>query len=445
MFPFDDVIMDNCTNKYSGVSSMDASYVGGHRCTYWLHGPQNLCKPTGYGFELWSTRLDAQPLCWTLILRSIALSLYNQITYAFAHGTVIDLPLHDVSRYLYCDDASLEADNVIPTLYAAKKYIIPHLAHACVEYLEANVDASNACLLLSQSRIFEEPELMQRCLGVIDLQAEEALQSDSFTDIDYQTLEQILGRDSLRARETMLFTAATKWAEAECTRQGSDVNSEQCRGVLGDVLYLLRLPTMSQKEFVEGPGESGLLSKQEVIDVFYFFSGKSTPDLRFPTSRRKGYDIETCSRFPGTKNTWSFSVGKSNSIQFSADKSISVAGFGLYGAREATEYRVDVALKENNGFVIGQKRHKMSVDGSNNTTRVLFDNPVQIEANIYYTVSFVVDYDGEGHYGLSGVARVICGNTNFTFKDSDATKNHTSVTKGQIPEILFYDDLTTLW
>lgn len=52
----------------------------------------------------------------------------------------------------------------------AKKYIVPHLARACVNYLETSLTAKNACLLLSQSRLFEEPELMQRCWEVIDAQ-----------------------------------------------------------------------------------------------------------------------------------------------------------------------------------------------------------------------------------------------------------------------------------
>lgn len=73
-------------------------------------------------------------------------------------------------RYLYCDEIHLEADNVLATLYAAKKYIVPHLARACVNYLETSLTAKNACLLLSQSRLFEEPELMQRCWEVIDAQ-----------------------------------------------------------------------------------------------------------------------------------------------------------------------------------------------------------------------------------------------------------------------------------
>ena len=97
-------------------------------------------------------------------------------------------------KYLYCDDIHLEPDTVLATLYAAKKYIVPHLARECVRFLETSLTARNACLLLSQARFFEEPELMQRCWDVIDAQAEIALMSDGFTDIDFNTLLTILRR-----------------------------------------------------------------------------------------------------------------------------------------------------------------------------------------------------------------------------------------------------------
>ena len=71
---------------------------------------------------------------------------------------------------MYYDEVQLEADTVLATLYVAKKYIVPHLARACVNYLETSLTAKNACLLLSQSRLFEEPDLMQRCWEVIDAQ-----------------------------------------------------------------------------------------------------------------------------------------------------------------------------------------------------------------------------------------------------------------------------------
>lgn len=87
-------------------------------------------------------------------------------------------------RYLYCDDIQLEADTVLATLYVAKKYIVPHLAKACVTYLETSLTAKNACLLLSQSRLFEEPDLMQRCWEVIDAQVSI---SQSLSSLDLAT------------------------------------------------------------------------------------------------------------------------------------------------------------------------------------------------------------------------------------------------------------------
>lgn len=115
-------------------------------------------------------------------------------------------------RYLYSDDIILEADNVLATLYVAKKYLVPHLARACVEYLETRLTANNACLLLSQSRLFEEPELTERCWQVIDAQAELALASDCFTEIDFDTLKTILSRDTLNAREVCISISLTTFA-----------------------------------------------------------------------------------------------------------------------------------------------------------------------------------------------------------------------------------------
>lgn len=73
-------------------------------------------------------------------------------------------------QYLYSDEIHLDEDTVLATLHVAKKYIIPQLAKACVSFMESSLTARNACLLLSQSRIFDEVVLMERCWEVIDAQ-----------------------------------------------------------------------------------------------------------------------------------------------------------------------------------------------------------------------------------------------------------------------------------
>ena len=313
--------------------------------------------------------------------------------------------------------------------------MVPHLERACVEYLQTNIDASNACLLLSQSNMLDEPELAKRCLDVIDSQAQGALQSHSFIDIDYQTLQQILGRDTLCVDETVVFVAATRWAKAECTRQGRDNSPHECRGVLGDAMFLLRFPIMTPRDFANGAGKSGLLRKQEIIDIFFYFTADSKPELRFPTTRRKP-PIITCLRFNSAEGKWSYQ-GQCDRIQFSVDKDISVAGFGLYGSCQgAAKYDIDIALKQS-GTVLCQKKTSMYSDGSRKTVHVLFDHACRIEANMYYTATLtVLKPVAHGHSGRSGICQVKCDDTNFTFKNSPG--GSTTVEQGQIPEILFY-------
>ena len=316
---------------------------------------------------------------------------------------------------------------------------MPHLAQLCVEYLETNVDASNACLLLSHSRLFEEPELMQRCLDVIDSQALQTLQSDSFTGIDYQTLEQILGRDNLRVDETIVFTAAVRWAEAECTRQGRDTSPQQCREVLGDALYLIRFPVMTPSDFADDACQSGLLSKEEIIDILlYFTAKKNKPKPQFSTISRAPRMLRCCPRFSHTAMDWSYDA-LCESIRFSVDTTITLAGFGLYGScRCHTNYNINITLKHN-GVILRQKHHDIYCDGSRKTVSVLFDSPLRIEPNAHYTAILVVEdpTPARAYYGTCGAPRVSYDDFNFNFMDSNIGGN-TMVASGQIPEILFY-------
>ena len=99
-----------------------------------------------------------------LLKHSIVVYLPKSLSSFFffpAHSEEIEIP--DVEpvafmvllKYLYCDEIDLEPDTVLAVLYAAKKYIVPHLARSCVRFLETSLSAKNACVLLSQSRLFE--------------------------------------------------------------------------------------------------------------------------------------------------------------------------------------------------------------------------------------------------------------------------------------------------
>lgn len=376
----------------------------------------------------------------------------SSVFYAMFYGGLADqkddIELPDVEptafqnflRYLYCDEISLAADNVLSTLYVAKKYIVPYLARACVQYLETSLSAKNACILLCQGRLFEEQDLMQQCWEVIDAQAEEALSSDGFTDIDFSTLESILLRETLNAREVSVFNAMCRWAEAQCRRQDIEPTAENQRQVLGDAFYLIRIPSMSLEEFANGPAQSGILSPTETTAIFLFFTANNKPELPYKRKGRSGLMPQKCHRFQSSayrSNQWRYR-GRCDSIQFAADRRVFIAGFGLYGSSNgAMEYQVKVELKKD-GVTLGQIFSRLFSDGSSNTFPVMFENPIQIEPDTFYTASAILDGPELSYFGQEGMAEIQCGRVTFQFQCSSDSTNGTGVQGGQIPEIIFY-------
>ena len=358
---------------------------------------------------------------------------------------MFDLKLHlsrllYVFRYLYCDEIQLTADNVLSTLYVATKYIVPHLACSCVKFLETSLSARNACVLLCQGRLFEEKELMQQCWEVIDAQAEEALASDTYAEIDFSTLESVLLRETLNAKEESVFNAACRWAEAECRRKELEPNARNQRQVLGEAFYLIRIPSMTLQEYANGPAQSGILTPQETTDIFLYFTANNKPDLPFKKKSRSGLVPNKCHRFQSSayrSNQWRYR-GRCDSIQFAVDHRIFIAGFGLYGSSNgAMEYGVKIELKKD-GVVLGQSETRFFTDGSSSTFPVLFNNPIQIEPDIFYTASAVLDGPELSYFGQEGMAEITCGKVTFQFQCSSDSTNGTGVQGGQIPEIIYY-------
>ncbi|XP_027238492.1 BTB/POZ domain-containing protein 6-B isoform X2 [Penaeus vannamei] len=347
-------------------------------------------------------------------------------------------------RYLYCDEIRLEPDTVLATLYAAKKYLVPHLAQQCVKFLEVSLTARNACLLLSQSRLFEEPELMTRCWEVIDAQAEMALQSDGFVDIDFPTLTSVLSRETLNCREIILFEAALSWAEAECTRQEIDPSPDNKRKVLSSALNLIRIPCMELGEFANGAAQSGILSLQETTDLFLHFTARNKPAVAYPVKPRQGLKKQICHRFQSSayrSNQWRYR-GRVDSINFMVDKRIFIVGYGLYGSSSgAADYSVRIELKKY-GEILAESTTKFFSDGSSNTFHVYFAHPVQVERDVYYTASAILDGAELSYFGQEGMSEVTVGAVTFMFHCSSESTNGTGVQGGQIPELIFYGPTT---
>ena len=197
--------------------------------------------------------------------------------------------LLELLRYLYSDEVNLTGSNVMKVLYLAKKYMIPSLVDKCSRYLRNNLDASNVFNIMPMAQKYEEKELTDRCWEVIDNQSQTAMKSDGFATIEHSLLEAVVSRDSLTINEIELFKAVDLWATKKCGNQGLKANGEEKRRILGDkVVKAIRFPVMKQQEFASVVPDTKILTPDEVIKFFKFFSSAAAVPVGFSKIRRPG-------------------------------------------------------------------------------------------------------------------------------------------------------------
>ncbi|XP_004079232.1 BTB/POZ domain-containing protein 2 [Oryzias latipes] len=349
-------------------------------------------------------------------------------------------------KFLYSDEVQIGPETVMTTLYTAKKYAVPALEAHCVEFLKKNLRADNAFMLLTQARLFDEPQLASLCLENIDKNTGDALAAEGFTDIDLDTLVAVLERDTLGVREVRLFGAAVRWAEAEAHRQQLQSTPENKRKVLGKALTLIRFPLMTIEEFAAGPAQSNILTDREVVSLFLHFTVNPKPRVDFIDRPRCCLRGKECSitRFGQVESRWGYS-GTSDRIRFSVNRRIFIVGFGLYGSIHGpTDYQVNIQIiHTDSNTVLGQNDTGFSCDGSANTFRVMFKEPVEILPNVNYTACATLK-GPDSHYGTKGMRKVTHESSStgtktcFTFCYAAGNNNGTSVEDGQIPEVIFY-------
>ncbi|XP_051979515.1 BTB/POZ domain-containing protein 2a isoform X2 [Xyrauchen texanus] len=349
-------------------------------------------------------------------------------------------------KFLYSDEVQIGPETVMTTLYTAKKYAVPALEAHCVEFLKKNLRADNAFMLLTQARLFDEPQLASLCLENIDKNTVDALAAEGFTDIDLDTLMAVLERDTLGVREVCLFGAAVRWAEAEAQRQQLQPTPENKRRVLGKALSLIRFPLMTIEEFAAGPAQSGILADREVVSLFLHFTVNPKPHVEFIDRPRCCLRGKECSitRFSQVESRWGYS-GTSDRIRFSVNRRIFVVGFGLYGSIHGpTDYQVNIQIiHTDSNTVLGQNDTGFSCDGTASTFRVMFKEPVEILPSVNYIACTTLK-GPDSHYGTKGMRKVTHEapttgtKTCFTFCYAAGNNNGTSVEDGQIPEVIFY-------
>ncbi|XP_055356821.1 BTB/POZ domain-containing protein 1-like [Paramacrobiotus metropolitanus] len=197
--------------------------------------------------------------------------------------------------YLYTDVVwDFTQDNVFHTLGCADKYDLPLLVAMCTNFVLSDLNIGNCLDMLDSAVHYANvaPSILEKCLSVIDESAKSIWQSVRFSAIGREALCAILSRDTLTANEDTICLAVDKWAANMCMQRNLDPSFVNRREVLGQALFLIRFPLLTDVQLLDGPVKSGLLLQSEVLDIYHCKHATIKPPLPFPTKPRQNVRAE---------------------------------------------------------------------------------------------------------------------------------------------------------
>lgn len=400
---------------------------------------------------------------------------------------------------MYYDEVQLTTRNVPEVLFLAQKYLIPSLAKICTEFVGNNLTVENTlpvldhCFLLGVSKGLEK-----QCWSIIDKHASEVAEDNQFLDIDHGTLTALLSRDTLVAKEMVLFRAAVKWAGHECQRLSIPLTVENKRKVLGDAFYSIRFPLMSMKEFTDEVAQSSFLSHEEVANMYIGFNSsfesckvkfptepraKPVHDLfeepalrcsrfesnalrpkllaealaeqstdssfescnvKFPTEPRvkpANHQLQEpalrCSRFESSALRPKLSteaLAQQSTVKFKVNRSIRITGVALFTTFTNTSQLFQIELRDKSGSLLMSHSTDLTNRGSESEIHDIFFTKGVKLERDVIYSISVVSGDLPVRYGKGPIKEVTCGGVKFEFLDT--VSDHEKV-KDQIPELLF--------
>ena len=361
--------------------------------------------------------------------------------------------LLELFRYLYSDEVNLSGSNVLGVLYLAKKYMVPSLADKCKDYLQDKLDPSNVFTILPTALKYEEKNLVDRCWKVIESQTEQALKADGFETIEKTLLEALVQRETLQIREAELFKACDQWAINQCRKQGLATDGELKRRVLGEkIIKAIRYAAMKQEEFAGVVLDAKILTPDEIVTFFKFFSSQeiSLP-LGFSETRRRSC-LHRCGRFTlMQRRSWDCDGSDEDAIEFKVDKDITLNGVRLFGS-ESNLYNLHILeLYQGNPYSVfvspvplvklesstyPSKLLESCQNFNYHGLEVLFNSNPSLKKNTLYHIGVTLSGAKSGK-GCKGLKSVKIAGVTFTFSNPRVYVGRTSVEHGQFAEFLF--------
>ncbi|CAH0776069.1 unnamed protein product [Bemisia tabaci] len=356
---------------------------------------------------------------------------------------------HLMLQYLYEDNvrfANVQEAGCV--LYAAKKYLLPHLSSLCVKYLEQNLRTNTLWDILCVAENLNEETLLSSCIKVMCKYSKDVWWDDS-EHMSIGTLRRFINEPLIDTCEKKLLEIILSWSENECHLQNVPATPANIRAVIDkfNLLSKIRLLTLSSVELEEVLNKVNIFRDEEVKLIKEHIEQQeslgNTPEISEKAQslvsllpwdfcpvieKRRTYVFSSkkCARAVlSRKNTWTYG-GSMFSVVSSSSKTL-VTGFEVYtrlasqidfvinrGQPNTYKEQLVLCIKNEADEEINQTKYENIVE-YNSSQIINLSKPVCFQPKIKYTVKIELP---SGQYPLNSLSKsAFTKLTHFSFSD----------------------------
>ncbi|XP_037031458.1 uncharacterized protein LOC119070979 isoform X2 [Bradysia coprophila] len=155
----------------------------------------------------------------------------------------------EILLYIYTDRINLNEENVIDIFQKSNYFGLTGIESQCLEYLEMHLCVSTVPWIYHQLFYSAATDLLNKCLQYIRIQPLEFFASEDFEKISIDELKSVFKLDAIDCTEVDLFDAMIRLSRAHCVATGREITAENQREILNGTEKLLRLESLTEKEF----------------------------------------------------------------------------------------------------------------------------------------------------------------------------------------------------
>lgn len=156
------------------------------------------------------------------------------------------------------------------TRTASDKYLVPHLALACSEYIRRHMTAENVCRVIDYTLLTGGEGIDSAVGRLLGERPEAVLASDAFTDCLEQTVHYVLDKVT-NVPEMYVILAVHRWAQSTCQKIATtDAKPVDLKTAIAPFLPKLRFLALTPEEFVTfnaSHDTRGVLNKDDAFAI----------------------------------------------------------------------------------------------------------------------------------------------------------------------------------